>query len=103
MTAPTPERMRALADAPDVNHWSAEARAALRAAANQLEAVRHVMREAVDAEGLIDYEETNRAAGAAAVEADVLAVLTADTAPRESNVGHYEDDTFVPHYPQEDR
>lgn len=34
-----PEQMRALADAPDVNHWSASARAALRAAADQLEAV----------------------------------------------------------------
>lgn len=38
MTAPTPEQMRALADAPDINHWSAAARDALRAAADQLEA-----------------------------------------------------------------
>jgi hypothetical protein len=94
MRAPTPEQMRALADRAqqwsdraDIKHKPgqtlAEFAAALRAAADQLEAVRRVMREAVDAEGLIDYEETNRAAGAAAVEADVLAILTPDTAPQE--------------------
>ncbi len=26
-----------------------------------------------------------------------------DAAPQEPSVGHYEGDTFVPHYPQEDR
>lgn len=43
MTATITEQMRALADAPDVNHWSASARDALRAAADQLDAVREIV------------------------------------------------------------
>jgi hypothetical protein len=85
MTAPTPEQMRELADVLAGYHSWKDVRngsAALRAAADQLEAVRLVMRDAVEDEGLIDYEESNRAAGAAAVEASVLAVLDSDTTPR---------------------
>lgn len=40
MTAPTPEQMRVLAERPDVDHWSAAAREALKAAANEVDRLR---------------------------------------------------------------
>jgi hypothetical protein len=74
MTAPTPQQMRALADlsTSDYRLRMNEVRAALRAAADQLEAVRALERIYVDA-----WDSY-------AVPADALdAILTADTAPQE--------------------
>lgn len=122
----TPQQMRALADQHDERaQWTAEGEsgrkwfrdtaAALRTAADQLEAVQDRDRIS-SAIGAVLFNVSNyppsvsyRLLGLdigplrAKVTDAVLAILTADPAPQEPSVGHYEGDTFVPHYPQEGR
>lgn len=88
MTAPAPEQLRSLAnnDALMFIEVGEDIRTALRTAADQLEAVQA-------------WKRTWDLSTGAEVALD--AILTANTAPQEPTVGHYESDTFVPHYPGE--